>query len=154
MTFLLILKNWSENNKFTWNMFVTTKMRKGNVFNCQWLIKDFTDRGCQLLFWGKNVLFGNIFTEKCMKMKEIQSRGGVRPCPPFGSASDCVCLSFCLSMVKGVPCTGKHHPPPHPFVRGPAPAHWLKYFLVCINVFTLLAIDGWWVLAFDEQAYQ
>ena len=32
-----------------------------------------------LWVWGKKLLFGKIFTENCMKMKEIELRRGARP---------------------------------------------------------------------------
>ena len=37
---------------------------------------------------GENLLFGKIFAENCMKMKEIGPRGGAHPLtPPPGSAN-------------------------------------------------------------------
>ena len=44
----------------------------------QWRIQDFPDRGAYLQ-WGANLLFGHIFPENCMKMKEFGPRGGVHP---------------------------------------------------------------------------
>ena len=43
----------------------------------QWRIQDFTDWGRQ--GGGANLLFGQIFPENCMKMKEIGAMGAVRP---------------------------------------------------------------------------
>ena len=42
--------------------------------NIQWLVQDFPG-GANPIDEDVNVLFGNIFTENCMEMKEIR-RGG------------------------------------------------------------------------------
>ena len=48
----------------------------------QWRIQNFPDRGgvCSILRLGKNLLFGKIFAEHCMKIKEIGPRE--RDVPP------------------------------------------------------------------------
>ena len=43
-----------------------------SVGRLQWRIQDLLDKG-----GGKNLLFDKIFTKNCMKMKEIEQRGGV-----------------------------------------------------------------------------
>ena len=42
----------------------------------QWRIQDFPDGGTYPQGGGANLLFGKIFLENCMKMKEIGPRGG------------------------------------------------------------------------------
>ena len=44
-------------------------------------IQDFPDVGRQLLGWAKKLLFGKIFAETCMKMKDIERGGGVPSAP-------------------------------------------------------------------------
>ena len=46
----------------------------------QWRIHYFPDGGAKPWFWRENLLFGKVFAENCMKMKEIGPGGG-DPCP-------------------------------------------------------------------------
>ena len=52
----------------------------------QWPIQNFPDRGggvCSILRLGENLLFGMIFAEHCMRIKEIEPREGDVP-PNWG----------------------------------------------------------------------
>ena len=42
----------------------------------QWQIQDFLNWGANPWLWDKKLMFGRIFAENFMKMKEIGSRGG------------------------------------------------------------------------------
>ena len=58
------------------------KLHKG-----QWQIQDSPDEGgANPCVWPENLLFGKIFTENCMKMKEIEPRRGARPWHPLDAA--------------------------------------------------------------------
>ena len=45
----------------------------------QWRIQDFPEGGANPWDWGKNLLFGKIFAENCMKMKDNQGGGSAHP---------------------------------------------------------------------------
>ena len=53
----------------------------------QWRIQDFSDGGTSPWIWAKSLLFGKIFAENCMKMKEIALRGGIHPWRSHGPAN-------------------------------------------------------------------
>ena len=50
--------------------------------------------GGKPLVWGKNLLFGKIFTENCMKMNEIGPRGGAHLWHPLGSTNARILIIF------------------------------------------------------------
>ena len=50
-------------------------------------MQDFPDWEANPLVWSENLLFGKIFVENCIKMKEIGPRGGASLAPPRGSVN-------------------------------------------------------------------
>ena len=49
------------------------------IYYVQWQIQDFPDRDANTWVWGENLLFGRIFTENCMKMKQFGPKGDAHP---------------------------------------------------------------------------
>ena len=49
------------------------------IYYVQWQIQDFPDRDANTWVWGENLLFGKIFTENCMQMKQFGPKGDAHP---------------------------------------------------------------------------
>ena len=77
-----------EGNAYVFNVIgrkLYTKLSVKNVFSCtKWRIQDFPDGGgANLSRRGANLLFGNFFSENCIKILKIgRGRGRVPSTPP------------------------------------------------------------------------
>ena len=86
-----------------------------NSTTLQWWIQDFPDGGANLWVWRKNLLFGKISAENCMKMKEIGSANVMELLPPANEVAGRQCFYMCLSVHRkgGAPFHIPHPPRDH-----------------------------------------